>query len=274
MRSPPGADPELNIPSEGWPRRVRIGDNRLVPLLLSLARHVALATRGPCPACGARRGAPLCADCRRASGVGSTPPAAELGDGRLYFVGAYRVPGAARRLTPIGLALGNFKDRGDRYAGRCLARLLAEACAPLAAACQSVVPVPADAGRLRRRACSPSAWLARELARRCGLPLCTTALRRSDHRPAQRELGGALRRRNARGAFALGRDRLQGYSVILVDDVATTGATLGDAARCLHEGGAAAVVRLALACADEKASLECLSRTGSTGSSATAYLPR
>ncbi|MFN2375936.1 MAG: ComF family protein, partial [Candidatus Binatia bacterium] len=117
-------------------------------------------------------------------------------------------------------------------------------------------------------------WLARALARRCGLPFSTTSLRRSDQRPAQRELGGALRRRNARGAFALGRERLQGYSVVLVDDVATTGATLGDAARCLHEGGAAVVLRLALACADDKASLECLSRTGSTGSIATANPPR
>lgn len=244
-----------------------------MPFLLSLVRNAALLARGRCPACGEPRAAPLCAGCRRASGVGGIPVQGDLGGGPFLYVGAYRIPGAARRKTPLGLALGNFKDRGDRYAGRCLARLLAQTCAPVTAG-DVVVPVPPDADRLRRRAFSPSAWLARALARRCGLPFCTTALRRSDDRPAQRELGGALRRLNARGAFALGRDRLQGYSVILVDDVATTGATLGDAARCLLEGGAADVARLALACADEKASLECLSRTGITGSSATATPPR
>ncbi|MFN2376346.1 MAG: hypothetical protein ABR538_07395, partial [Candidatus Binatia bacterium] len=132
-----------------------------MPRLLSFVQRVALVATGPCPACGARRSAPLCAACRGASGVGPVPRATELGDGRLLFLGAYRVPGAAPRRTPLGLALGNFKDRGDRYAGRCLARLLAEACAPVAAACDVVVPVPADGMRLRRRACSPSAWLAR-----------------------------------------------------------------------------------------------------------------
>jgi ComF family protein len=231
--------------------------------------------RGPCPACGTPRAAPLCPGCRVQSGVADCAVTTGLGSHELRFVGAYRqeLPRQARRLSPLGRCLRAFKDHGDRYAGRCLSGLFADACAPLVRAQALIVPVPSDQMRLRQRALSPASWLARGLSRRCGAPMCTTALRRAAGRPPQRGLSGEARRVNAAGAFALGDFDLRGYSVVLVDDVLTTGATLGDAARCLSRAGAARVTFAVLACADEDVITACRSRTERVGRSAIARPP-
>ena len=230
----------------------------------------------PCPACNAARGRPLCQACCQGSGVLDPPCAALLGAHELRFVGAYRHLHAGHQhgLTPLGRSLRAFKDGGDRYTGRCLASLFAARLAPLVAGIDQIVPVPADARRLRERGFSPAAWLALALARRSGSPLRTRALRRIAGRPAQRGLGGAGRRANARGAFMVGGAPLRGYSVAVTDDVVTTGATLRDAARCLAEAGASRVLCLALACADEELIARCRPTTGSAGTPDTAALRR
>jgi ComF family protein len=106
-----------------------------------------------------------------------------------------------------------------------------------------VVPVPLSAARLRSRGYNQAAEIARRLGRgRVELELCG---RTRDARP-QVELPFAERARNVRGAFAV-RGALDGATVAVVDDVMTTGATLGEIARALKSAGASRVVNWVLA---------------------------
>jgi ComF family protein len=99
-----------------------------------------------------------------------------------------------------------------------------------------VVPVPAHAGRRRRRGHDPVDALAAGFARRTGLPL-ERCLRRTD--AGARQLGATRAERTAAGRMAVVATRMPvAPRVLLVDDVHTTGATLESCARVLRESGA------------------------------------
>jgi predicted amidophosphoribosyltransferase len=73
-------------------------------------------------------------------------------------------------------------------------------------------------------------------------------LRRARHTPHQTGLSATERRANLRDAFQVSRAaQLKGRTVLLVDDVLTTGATASEAARALKSAGAAKVVVSVLA---------------------------
>jgi ComF family protein len=224
-----------------------------------------LQRAGPCAACRRPRGAPLCDACVRGS-LAECIHRTRIGASELYFVGAYHSDRRGMHgLSPLGRALAAFKDRGDRYAGRCLTGLFANACRAAVAGNDVIVPVPPDRSRLRARGYSPAGWLAWSLARNSGIRLCTSAVERTDGHVAQRHLGGQARRRNAAGVFVRGRTDVRGLAVVIVDDVVTTGATLLDARRCLDEAGARRIVCFALACADEELLERCPPKTEPAG---------
>lgn len=104
----------------------------------------------------------------------------------------------------------------------------------------AVVPVPLHPRRLRARGFNPAALLARELARTVGARLDAGALRRVRDTPSQTGLDRVGRRRNVRGAFRARPGAARW--VWLVDDVVTTGSTLGEAARELRRAGARRVL--------------------------------
>lgn len=113
-----------------------------------------------------------------------------------------------------------------------------------------LVPVPLHAQRLAERGYNQAALLARALGRSAGLPVDTRFLERPRTTAGQAALGASARRENVRGAFrARGVPRAP---LVLVDDVATTGATLRECILCLRRAGAIvqAVVTVALAGAD------------------------
>jgi ComF family protein len=110
-----------------------------------------------------------------------------------------------------------------------------------------VVPVPLHWWRRWRRGYDQGAALARGLAGRLGLP-CASCLCRTRHTPRQAEQTPSARRDNVRGAFRTSaRAPVKGKSVLLVDDVMTTGSTATEAARALRDAGAARVVVAVLA---------------------------
>ena len=93
-----------------------------------------------------------------------------------------------------------------------------------------------------------SARLAKELARRLGLP-CMSTLRRVAQRPPQREYRSAFSKKdNVAGAFEVLRpDIVEGHKLILVDDFCDSGATLLEAASLLVNAGAMRLVPITLA---------------------------
>lgn len=109
-----------------------------------------------------------------------------------------------------------------------------------------VLPMPLHAQRLAERGFNQAVELAREFARRRGLPLALAAVRKVRDLPPQAGLDREARLRSPRGAFE-GVQALDGRRVIVVDDVMTTGATLDELARCLKQQGASWVGNLVVA---------------------------
>jgi ComF family protein len=104
----------------------------------------------------------------------------------------------------------------------------------------AVVPVPLHRLRAASRGYDQAALLARAVATRAGIPLRPALHRIRGGRP-QVELDRAARAANIRGAFVAEARSLRGLRVALIDDVATTGATLMDAAAAARAAGARAV---------------------------------
>jgi ComF family protein len=106
-----------------------------------------------------------------------------------------------------------------------------------------MVPVPLHWWRRFQRGYNQSETLARALAKRLHLPCRPGWLRRIRNTPKQAQQTATARRTNIRGAFhARPRRELTGRTVLLVDDVLTTGSTASEAARALGAAGAARVV--------------------------------
>jgi len=111
-----------------------------------------------------------------------------------------------------------------------------------------VMPVPLHPRRLRERGFNQSKILAGYVASELDTKLDFLSLRRIKYTMPQTGLGKAERRKNVRGAFALKvPERVSGRTVILVDDVATTGNTLNECAKILLKAEAKQVLCLVLA---------------------------
>ncbi len=106
------------------------------------------------------------------------------------------------------------------------------------------VPVPLASGRLRERGFNQSAHLARALAARTGGVALDAVLVRTRATVSQTQLTPGERLVNVQSAFAvpvLRRAAIRGRSLVLVDDVLTTGATLNACAVALLDGGASQI---------------------------------
>ncbi|MEW6263423.1 MAG: ComF family protein [Thermodesulfobacteriota bacterium] len=111
-----------------------------------------------------------------------------------------------------------------------------------------ILPVPLPARRLRARGFNQSQLLAATLFRPWQEKIKPEVLRRPVYTPPQMTLDRADRRGNVSGAFAVARPaQVEKKTVILVDDVFTTGATAGECARVLKKAGADQVLVLTLA---------------------------
>jgi ComF family protein len=116
----------------------------------------------------------------------------------------------------------------------------------LAAAIDAVVPVPLHAERLAERGYNQSELLAAAFSLRVGLPCQPGWLARTRATRQQVGLGPAERQTNVAGAFAAA-PAVAGRTLLLVDDVNTTGATLRACAAAAQAAGARTVYGLTLA---------------------------
>jgi len=112
-----------------------------------------------------------------------------------------------------------------------------------------LVPVPLHPVRRRERGYNQSEFIARGISQVSGLPVKTDVLIRSAYTKTQTHLSREERRSNLRDAFTVPRayhSRLPQQTIILIDDVFTTGATLDSAARSLQGYRASAIFGLTL----------------------------
>lgn len=144
-------------------------------------------------------------------------------------------------------ALHALKFEGRRALARPLGDLLREPCLAAAAGdLDAVVPVPLGRARARARGYNQAALLAERLARGVGVPVRARWLARSRETAEQSGLGAAARAANVRGAFVASSSSAH-CSVVVVDDVLTTGATAAECARALRRAGARRIGVLAVA---------------------------
>jgi len=199
--------------------------------------------------------APYCSLCGRRAGPYTVGP-----DGCL-FCRKYPVRfSAAVRLGPYEGPLKTLilRCKYERRVAisRALGRLLRErlALAPWADQVDRIVPVPLHWTRRIGRGFNQAAALARELAAAApkAKGVSPRLLRRTRSTPHQTNLPAAQRQRNVRGAFATRapKDALNGKGVLLVDDVMTSGTTIGECTRVLKRAGARDVYVAVVATAD------------------------
>ena len=111
-----------------------------------------------------------------------------------------------------------------------------------------VMPVPLHPKRLRARGFNQSLLLARCVASKAGAELDFLSLRRTKFTKPQTELRSEERKRNVRKAFDVVKpETVKRRTILLVDDVATTGSTLNECAKALKRAGADSVLCLVLA---------------------------
>jgi ComF family protein len=136
-----------------------------------------------------------------------------------------------------------FKYQGVRPAGQVLAQLLQRAIAQLVLPEPLLlIPVPLWTGKHKARGFNQAEAIARAFlgAQKPGsIQLDTTTLVRRRETASQTGLTRKQRRANVRGAFAVGgKERIRGRSILLIDDVMTTGTTVNECARVLRRAGA------------------------------------
>lgn len=151
---------------------------------------------------------------------------------------------------PLRQVVQKYKYGRKVSLGKPLGRLLARGCQPFLEEIQTdlIVPVPLHSKRLRWRGFNQSVLLARQIGRLYGVPMDPFVLVRERETGAQTQLSEEERRRNVRGAFALEPGKsVADKTILLVDDVYTSGATVNECSLTLKRGGAKDVYVLTLA---------------------------
>lgn len=164
----------------------------------------------------------------------------------VFQVSAIRA--AAVYHEPISRVIHEFKYNGRRELSQPLGELLAEYWRARPVSVDLVVAVPLHKHRFNERGFNQSQLLAENLCRAASLSLVQPeVLRRERETQQQVHLGLAERQANVSGAFIWTGPDLASASVLLIDDVATTGATLEACGEALNTAGAGRVWALTVA---------------------------
>lgn len=139
--------------------------------------------------------------------------------------------------APVRSALHRLKYRRDLGLGDALAAQLSEFVVDLNWPVDLASPVPLGHKRLKERGYNQVALIARPLCMALRIEYAPDALTRIRETRSQVGLTRPERRDNMREAFRANRTRVHGRTVLLMDDVATTGSTLSSCAEALYAAG-------------------------------------
>lgn len=197
--------------------------------------------------------APACPRCGRDVSF-SASPSATSGERQAACVVCSALPlrmdgvrAAAEFRGAIRKALHAFKYDGRTELANPLAELMVAVWGNGLFPADCVVPVPLHSRRIQERGYNQATLLADVFAQETGLPVLPDALYRSRMTESQTSLGAHARRRNVDGAFTARPSFVRGRSILLVDDVCTTGSTLQACADALRNGGASKVYAITVA---------------------------
>lgn len=226
--------------------------NERVSLVFRYLRHMVLPER--CPFCGQvmEFGRHCCKDCESQAEYFPLDICAlclqrdcrcslqREGMGRAAAAFAYE------GLPKEAVQAMKFRDRksyGEHLAWHLAQRIQAN---PLLPQAQGIAFMPMSRRKKRKRGYNQAEVLARHLSRYLGLPLYPVLVTLRETK-TQHELSAAARKHNLDGAYgAVNQQLIQGKTLILVDDVITTGSSMGEAGKVLLQAGAAEVIPAAV----------------------------
>ncbi len=229
---------DLLLPSYCSFCRSSVGDSGIPFFCPTCWNDFAELTGPVCPSCGRPFESPetllhspdhQCGECRQ------SPPLFDQALSTGQFEG------------PLREAIHQFKYRPCRSLGEPLGDWMAKR-VRLLTTTDLIMPVPLHIKRLRQRGFNQALLLAHRVSVCHKTPLSYDNLARVRPTQPQVELRGSERIKNVEGAFALRRpEQIQRKSIILIDDVFTTGATMNECASVLKHAGASQVTALTLA---------------------------
>ncbi len=239
---------------------------RIVPLKSLLRRFIDIVYPPRCPICQKflNNGISFCQDCSSKfqkitppfCTICGTPFISEVEENHLCENCLRKRPSYETARAPylyegtLMTAIHKFKYGEKSFLAKPLGLLLSEFAESWVNGSENLltIPVPLHPKRLRERGFNQSLLLARPMARQLETELDFLSLRRIRYTLPQTGLKKEERRKNVRGAFQLVNPKVvKRKTVLLVDDVATTGNTLNECARVLKKSGCEKVLCLALA---------------------------
>ncbi len=191
----------------------------------------------------------LCQSCAR-------PQEVDLGAGTICVVCQARTPLWRRAHAALvyddvsRVPILGLKRAGRRDGLKVMANWMVAAARDSLERADLIVPVPLHYFRLVRRGYNQSGWLASAVGAQAGVKVAHGLVKRVRATPSQAGLNARARHRNVQGAFGVSESaakRVAGASIVLVDDVMTTGATLKAVTRALLNAGAKEVNIVVLA---------------------------
>lgn len=193
---------------------------------------------------------PFCRKCGRGLTQENTAShiCAECQNARFYFERAWTVCNYQKNARAL---IHQFKYKNKIYLSLPLAELMIDFIQqyhlPLNH-CDYLIPIPLSPAKLREREFNQAEVLAKRIAGHFGIRLLSGNLKRIRNTHAQADLDKESRWRNIAGAFKITNpDTIKEKTILLLDDVLTTGATASEASRVLKNAGASAVYVLTLA---------------------------
>lgn len=220
-----------------FPRRCPVCDRPVKPFgkdICDGCRNALVLIREPrCLKCGKQLqdpGAEYCYDCAR----------------RRH---AYTKGAALYSYSCIRQTIYRFKYAGRREYADFLGRALAENLGAMILSWRpdALVPVPLHPDRERIRGYNQAALLAQELGKRLNIPVLSDWLVRVKNTSPQKALEGAARQNNLKKAFKIVQDDVKLNTIVIIDDIYTTGSTIDAAALECRTAGVRRVFFITLA---------------------------